>query len=281
MRLATTRQGAELNINFVNMTEQDIDYLHASDPVLGEIVDAVTSGKQLSYDWLRANFRADNGLWETLNRGRAVLASDKQLDQYLHSYGPMISSQWKEICAYVDFPENAYRFVDYGCGQGLAGLLMFDSLKNDLFSRVERIVLIEPSPFALMRAAAIYRGIAPTAVIQCVCKGFDDLTTDDLVHEPGLPSIHVLSNVLDVPGYDHFQLFEKILDIGSHEIIAVSHDRDHNGGSKRIIAIKEAIEACEEKGIVKIEHSGTYQFQCGNGNQFDAIAWAMQVDVLQ
>lgn len=266
----------------MNISKQDIDYLQANDPVIGEISRTIKSGKQLSFDWLRNNFRADNGLWESLNWGRAILQSDKHLDQYLHSYGKMISGQWKEICKYyTDFPESAYRFVDYGCGQGLAGLLLFDNLKNILFSRVERIVLIEPSPFALVRAAAIYQGIAPTAVIQCVCKTFDDLTPDDLAHDPELPSIHVFSNVLDVLGYDHFKLFEKILNVGSHEIIAVSHDRDHNGGTKRIIDLKEAIEACEEKGIVKITESGTHQFKCGDCDQFDAIAWSMHLDVLQ
>lgn len=270
-----------MNTQFVNLTTEEVGYLQANDPALTEISRVAASGQPLSFAWFRNRFRADNGLWESLNRGRAIVSSQLQLDQYLHSYGPMISSQWNEICAFMNFTGKAYRLVDYGCGQGLAGLLMFDNLKSDLFSLVEKIVLVEPSPFALIRAAAIYRGIAPNAMVQCVCKGFDALNADDLAHDPDLPTIHVLSNVLDVPGYDHFGLFEKMLDVGSHSIIAVSHDRDHDGGSERIIAIKEAIEACEESGSVKILFSETYKFQCDNNQKSDAIAWFMQLDIVR
>lgn len=265
----------------MNLTERNREFLWTNDPALAEISLQAASGIRLSFKWYRDNFGVPNELWETLEAGHAILGSPQQLNQYLHSYGPMIESQWNQICHYIKFTSDAYRLVDYGCGQGLAGLLMFDYYGNELFFRVEQIVLVEPSSIALMRAAEIYRGIAPNAWIQCICKNFEDINSTDLAHDPNLISIHILSNVLDVPSYNHFDLFEKMLDVGRHGVIAVSHHRDFNGGSERFREIKEAIEAYEDRGKVKIEFSKIYNFQCNNKSQSEAIAWLLLLEVIE
>jgi hypothetical protein len=192
----------------------------------------------------------------------------------------MISSQWQEICKFIKLRESDFRFIDYGCGQGLAGLLLFDEFGHSLFDRASKIILVEPSKYALMRAEAVYRCIAPKASLYCICKTFDDLTANELMPEQSLESIHIMSNVLDVDGYDQLKLFSKMLNVGLHSVIVVSHDRDHNGGSSRINSIKKAMESLKGKGKVKIITSIEHKFKCNNPLQSDAILWLLKVDVM-
>ena len=68
----------------------------------------------------------------------------------------------------------------------------------------------------------------------------DDLD-DGLFKESKLLTLHVFSNILDVPGFDQGQLFNKTFTNGENLILAVSHDRNFAGGSARIRAIEEEI----------------------------------------
>ncbi|MGE3297799.1 MAG: hypothetical protein AB7I68_10670 [Porticoccaceae bacterium] len=63
------------------------------------IIDAITNGSinagNISFDTLRNVAGRDAGRWSELGRGREILGSHDQLDQYLYSYGPMTKSQHK------------------------------------------------------------------------------------------------------------------------------------------------------------------------------------------
>ena len=99
--------------------------------------------KDLSFQWFRSAFRADNGLKDTLYYGHAVIDSTEKLDQYLHTYGPMIESQWKCAAHFLDRVSPPTLCIDYGCGQGLAGLLVSDIrqvAQNDSQSSAHRTV---------------------------------------------------------------------------------------------------------------------------------------------
>lgn len=259
------------------------EQLREADPLIRYIDSLSASNKPISFDWLRDIVGRDRDLWSQLGRGRAVLSSCEELDQYLHSYGPMVACQWRFICEGLDFTPEPVRFVDYGCGQGLAGLLLFDSL-GDQFSRIlERVVLVEPSPFALVRAEAVYKAIAPDAEVVCVNKAFDELTVDDLLPCPKLDAIHVFSNVLDMPGFNHGHVFDVMLQPGRHDILVVSNDRNVAGGSQRITSLKKALEDPLHAEFLNVRASNMADFRCGpadNTEKYSAIGWLASVEVL-
>ena len=176
-------------------------------------------------------------------------------------------------------PEEPIRLVDYGCGQGLAGLMLFDKFDGAFSSKLAKVVLVEPSPMALVRAEAIYRCIAPTADITCVSKPFDQLCTSDVMPEATLRAVHVFSNVLDVKGFDQYRLFGQILTPGSHTVLAVSHDRDFDGGTARIRGIKAAVEDPKHADQLVVEGSTLSEFRCGPGDKYPAVSWCGRFEV--
>jgi hypothetical protein len=261
----------------VDISEEDFHALSSKDEVKTALKQLIASGYHPSYAWLRSTCGQDKNLWTELGRGTAVLDTVDHLNQYLYSYGPMISSQWRAILDLVPSFDRPIRLVDYGCGQGLAGLLLFDKFGGKLVKQLAKIVLIEPSPCALVRAEAVYGAIAPGVPIFCVNRRFDDVQMDDLVPEDGLASVHIFSNVLDITGFDQFALLSKSLTPGRHTILAVSHDRDFDGGSERIHALKKAVDDANCSKWLTVESSEIATFKCEGGKP--AISWVAQLDM--
>ena len=145
-------------------------------------------------------------LYETLNRGVDILDSEPQMTAYLFSFGKM--HQAKLNYAYDKLPEKYLKqpeinIIDYGCGQALGTMCYADFLcKNDYEQKVKTITLIEPSEICLKRAALHASVFFPNAEIKTVNKKFDDLTQKDIVCEEETPTLHILSNVLDMPYFD-------------------------------------------------------------------------------
>lgn len=261
------------------MTAATVSDLRSLDPVIAATSVQRDRGIPISFGWLRTRFGKQNGIRENMGRGTAVLPSVDYLDQYLYSYGPMIKSQWAEICAWMEIDnknESEFRIIDYGCGQGLAGLMMFDIFGRNLFEFTSKITLIEPSDTALIRAEAVYSSMAPGSEIYCIHKYFDDLLAADLQGVKNIETIHIFSNVLDIDRIDQFTLFRKALTPGRHAFIIVSHDRNFDGGSSRIFKLKEWLEL---QHSVSIFHSDLRRFKCNNPSQSDAIGWFLQLDV--
>ena len=267
-----------METRFVNLAAAEVAVLQQHDRVVDEVRRRTAAAGPISFPWLRNRFGSQNGMWDQLGRGKAVLGSADHLDQYLHSYGPMIASQWGKLAPFLNVDDVAFRLVDHGCGQGLAGLLLADHLGSAWLASARSILLVEPSAPALVRAEAIYRGLAPHCPITCIRKSFDELTHDDLAPDDAIETIHLFSNVLDIDGFDHVELFRKLLFVGRHNVLAVSHDRDHDGGSSRILELKAAVEDPKMKQWLSVGFSEVDQFTCNDGKS-DAIAWFLQMDV--
>ena len=75
---------------------------------------------------IRGHAKEENGIKEQLNWEKAILKSQDQLNQYLHTYGPMIKSQWKNALSPVSLPDTEIQIIDYACGQGLGCSLFLD-----------------------------------------------------------------------------------------------------------------------------------------------------------
>lgn len=233
--------------------------------------------RKVTFQWLRSTFKSDNGLKDTLNYGHAIIDNAKKLDQYLYTYGPMIESQWDNVDQYLSQFAIPTRIIDYGCGQGLAGVLLNDLTTGNLIASANEIFLIEPSAVALARAEALYQRIAPTATVISICKQFDDLSESDVSTAATGQTLHVFSNSLDVLGFDPLKLFMKTMGAGDHTILSVSHDRDFNGGTPRIEFVKAAFEDPSMEGALTIHRSELQRFTCDNGSA--GVSWICELEV--
>ncbi len=175
-----------------------------------------------------------------LGRGRSILKTHDQLNQYWWSYALIIKSQLDYVFKYFDsfvesyeFVENKLEIIDYGCGQGGASIRFLDKFHKDFKTYISKIKLIEPSPLALQRARGILECYSSDMQIVAINKELDYVTHKELETDINRTYIHLFSNILDVKGFDLNELFSKIVQIqGCHFFIAVSIDRSFSGGTR-------------------------------------------------
>ena len=145
-------------------------------------------------------------LYEALNRGIDILDSEPQMVTYLYAFGPM--HQAKLNYAFKHLPEEfleqpEINIIDYGCGQALGTMCYADFLRENGYSqKVKTITLIEPSEICLKRAALHASVFFTDAEIETINKKFDNLINKDIVCDEETPTLHILSNVLDMLGFD-------------------------------------------------------------------------------
>ena len=167
-------------------------------------------------------------LHDSLNKGVDPLDSEPLLQMYIYSYGKMHKAKlhyafdnlYEEVLKYSEV-----EIIDYGCGQGLATICYHDYIiEHDLEQHVKKIVLIEPSELAISRAELLCSKFYPEAVIVVINKSFNDLTNEDLLISDNIPTIHLLSNILDVESYDlsHLYRIVKKQSVGKNEYVIVS-----------------------------------------------------------
>ena len=141
-------------------------------------------------------------LYEALNRGIDILDSEPQMTAYLFAYSKMHKA--KLNYAFEHLPETFFEIpeiniIDYGCGQAVATMCYADFLRRQGYEqKIRRVTLIEPSEAALKRAALHVSVFFPDAEIVTINKVFDDLETKDIVCDEDVPTLHLLSNVLDL-----------------------------------------------------------------------------------
>ena len=176
--------------------------------------------KPLSFDKLRnTSNRFYNDLPEEIRdelhnsilHGTCMLSSEPELNAYMHDMGKMHNAKLRK--AYENLPGGIWSYcdmfgteevkcidiIDYGCGQGLGIICFADHMRETGQSvNVRRIVLIEPSEMALRRAALHASVLFPDAELVTIQKGFDDLTDEDIFSDEDTPTMHILSNVLDL-----------------------------------------------------------------------------------
>lgn len=252
------------------------------------VQDAIREGKihagNISFDKLREIAGRNHGLkgWGELERGTKILRTQDQLNQYLYSYGLMTKNQWQYFLKQVTIPDGRIRIFDYGCGQGLADALLFDNLGLDFVKRVESVVLIEHSEVALERAKAIlecYLSVSGRPVVS-IQKKLDDLTAEELASIEAVNNIHILSNVLDIESFNHFNLLEKMLKTkGLHCLLAVSHSRSFHGGDVRFRGLQKEI--YDEKYASRIKVLKSHIDDKLKYNiKTNLISWELHVEVL-
>ncbi len=147
-----------------------------------------------------------NELFEALNRGIDILDSEPQMTAYLFAFGKM--HQAKLEYAFSKLPkefleEPEINIIDYGCGQALGTMCYADFLReNGYTQKVKTITMIEPSEICLKRAALHASAFFSDVGIKTVNKTFDELDEDDIYCDEDTPTLHILSNVLDIWDFD-------------------------------------------------------------------------------
>ncbi|MBR4325879.1 MAG: leucine-rich repeat protein, partial [Bacteroidales bacterium] len=141
-------------------------------------------------------------LYSQLERGVVQIDSEPQMLVYLYSFGNMHQAKLNK--AFENIPEILFdhpeiNIIDYGCGQAIGTMCYVDFIRQKGVSqKVKRVTLIEPSEICLKRAALHVSAFCPDAEIVTVNKTFDDLDAADIVREEEIPTLHILSNVLDL-----------------------------------------------------------------------------------
>lgn len=142
--------------------------------------------------------------WDVTNHGRAVLQTEEQLNAYIAAYGEMHFIKCR--AALQNFPFETltnFEIVDWGCGQGIASLTLYDMLvEHGKAYGLKRITLIEPSKMALQRAERFVRRFAnPKVEVITINKGIPETEFSDDFSEfiSTTPTvIHLFSNILDI-----------------------------------------------------------------------------------
>ena len=141
-------------------------------------------------------------LYSQLERGVVQIDSEPQMLVYLYSFGNMHQAKLNK--AFENIPEILFdqpeiNIIDYGCGQAIGTMCYVDFIRQKSVSQnVKRVTLIEPSEICLKRAALHVSAFCPDAEIVTINKTFDDLNAADIVCEEEIPTLHILSNVLDL-----------------------------------------------------------------------------------
>ena len=132
---------------------------------------------------------------------------------YLLAFGnkhqAKIHAALSKIRELAEIVGSDYSIIDWGCGQGLATVCMFDYLnKEHIANSIKKIILIEPSELAL-KNAVLHTSIYGVGEIESVNKYLDDVTVEDIKTDTPV-TIHLFSNILDVEGFSLKQLAQTI-----------------------------------------------------------------------
>lgn len=143
----------------------------------------------------------DDIVRQSLGRGVSVLTYEEQLFLYLRDFGNMhkakLDSAFESLANRFD--GKTIDIIDWGCGQALASIALFDFLSDhqDLID-ISQVILIEPSELCLKRGALHVVKYDTCNNIRTVNKEFNSLLPLDLKTNDSNIKIHLFSNILDV-----------------------------------------------------------------------------------
>ena len=153
--------------------------------------------------------KVSDDVFMSLDRGRAILQDEDQLNQYLFSYGKMHHAKLKKAFEILFKTESflqkkSIEVFDYGCGQGLASIVFLNLMEdyNIPIESLKKVTLIDAGKPALKRAQFFLKN---SSDISTVHKELDSLCVDDLKTDNECVKLHLFSNILDM-GESHFVL---------------------------------------------------------------------------
>lgn len=156
-------------------------------------------------------YRSCAWLYPGLDHGTAVLTTEEQCNAYIAAYGNMHQAKINEVLDKIninDLKNTELQVVDWGCGQGLATICLFDffNKQNINLNLIKKVVLIEPSEIALNRANLhVNAYLQNDNKVVPIRKFIDEVTAEDINSEEPV-TLHLFSNILDITSIDLLQL---------------------------------------------------------------------------
>ncbi len=137
-------------------------------------------------------------------RGVEILETDARLNDYLVAYGEMHVAKLLRFLPSLPFTGmSALALVDWGCGQGLAASVVLEYLRAKFPDvSVVCVRLVEISQAARNRASEIVSRYENAHDVRDYTWDISYLSHGGLELPPGVPVLHVFSNILDVGGID-------------------------------------------------------------------------------
>lgn len=177
---------------------------------------------QKAKDWFASLSKTEQqNLIDDLEHGAALLTNTRQLNAYIANYGEI--HQAKLLHAYEKIPskvwhEDGITVVDYGCGQGIAEMVLADYMASRYIDNdyIKDFILIEPSRQNLHRCVKYVNAFFCESKISAVCKKDKQLNNDD-INPKSSTVIHIFSNVIDMDDFD-----------GNGIISLLNEDKSHN-----------------------------------------------------
>lgn len=170
---------------------------------------------ELNASLVPLQYRSRPWQYPGLNHGTAVLTTEEQCNAYIAAYGNMHQGKINEVLDEIkinDFANTDLQIIDWGCGQGLATICLFDFFNKHNLSLdlVKKVVLIEPSEVARDRAKThVNAYLRDEDKIVVIGKYIDDVKVDDIVSDKPV-TLHLFSNILDIPSIDLLRLANSI-----------------------------------------------------------------------
>lgn len=170
---------------------------------------------ELNASLVPLQYRSRPWQYPGLNHGTAVLTTEEQCNAYIAAYGNMHQGKINEVLDEIkinDFANTDLQIIDWGCGQGLATICLFDFFNKHNLSLdlVKKVVLIEPSEVARDRAKThVNAYLRDEDKIVVIGKYIDDVKVDDIVSDEPV-TLHLFSNILDIPSIDLLRLTNSI-----------------------------------------------------------------------
>lgn len=157
-------------------------------------------------------YKRNYDVHDNLNRGVALLEGDKELRQYIHSFGNMHVAKLKDAfqllisTTHFNQSANQIEIFDWGCGQGIGSIAIIDQLRiyKNKHELIDKISLIEPGIDALKRASLnCSKALNSQNKIKPINKFIgNSLTKEDLENQRESVKYHIFSNILDINEID-------------------------------------------------------------------------------
>lgn len=177
-------------------------------------------------------------LKDDLEHGKAILNSDDQLKAYIHFYGDIHEKKLRRAFAHIpdSFMSNEFSVIDWGCGQGIAELILNDFVREKHYNTaIADVTLIEPAKSCLAQAVGYLSLAIPTAEVAPINKYEHEVEMKSLVPQ-GRRILHILSNVVDMADFqgDSVREFLQTHEQYENVILCVSPFYSENGSGKRM-----------------------------------------------
>jgi hypothetical protein len=149
-------------------------------------------------------------VFNSLGKGVEVLHEEKQLYQYLYSYGKMHFAKIQAALQHLptQCTEKPMDLIDWGCGQALATISVLHFANTKITA--ENITLVEPSEIALKRGSLHVKKFSASASVLTINKTIDMLLPSDFNPPTKNIYLHLFSNILDVENFSITKLIALI-----------------------------------------------------------------------